>query len=124
MKLNAGSTIIPTPDLEMAKTISTSSVMSRFSLSSFLFNVLAYYKDVSNEPLLRTYVDWYKTNYVSKYFPDAYRDIRGVELRFERNYGRFCNISRQCMIICLQWGWPGWLDSIYENMVKYREQQV
>jgi outer membrane cobalamin receptor len=123
MKLNAGSTIIPTPDLEMAKTISYEFGYEQVILTNYLFNATAYYKDVSNNPMLRTFVDWYETNSVAKYYPDAYRDIRGVELRFERNFGRYFTFQAMYDYMLVNSGQAGYV-TIYENMVKYRENRT
>lgn len=123
MKLNAGSTVIPTPDLEMAKTVQYEFGYEQVFLSNFLFNVTAYYKDVSNEPLAREFVDYNETNKVTKYFPDSYSDIKGVELRFERNAGRFVTFSAMYDYMITSSGSAGF-STIYENLVKYRENKL
>jgi outer membrane cobalamin receptor len=123
MKLNAGLTNVPTPEMEMAKTVSYEFGYEQLFLEDFLFNVTAYYKDVSNEPMLRTFKDWYETNQVSKYFPDAYRDIKGVEFRFERNYGRFITFNAMYDYMVTSSGTAGYSE-IYENLVLYRENRL
>jgi hypothetical protein len=84
-----GSVAVPTPDLTMARTISYEFGYEQMFLDDFVVNVSAYYKDNSNEPLARTFVNYYGDNNVTQYFPDAYSDVRGVELKIERPTGTF-----------------------------------
>jgi len=123
MKLNAGSTIVPTPDMDMARTVAYEFGYEQAFLEDFLVNISAYYKDVSNEPLPRTFIDWYETNSVTKYFPDAYTDIKGVELRFEKKYGRFVTFSAVYDYMITSSGTAGF-TTVYENLVKYRENRL
>jgi hypothetical protein len=120
MKLNGASTTIPSPDLDMARTVQYEFGYEQTFLENFLVNVTAYYKDVSNEPALRTYLDYYETNAVLKYYPDAYKDIRGVELRLERNSGRYVMFSAMYDYMVTSSGTSG-ISTYYENLVKYRE---
>jgi hypothetical protein len=120
MKLDALATTIPSPDLNMAKTVQYEFGYEQVFLENFLFNIAAYYKDISNEPLLRTYIDYRETNQVSKYFPDSYRDVKGVELRLERNFGRFITFSSMYDYMIVSSGETGF-SRIYEYLVKYRE---
>lgn len=123
MKLNAGSTTIPTPELDMARTVSYEFGFEQVFLRNFLLNITSYYKDVSNEPMTRTYINYYENNQIVKYFPDLYKDIKGVELRFERNSGRFITFSAMYDYMITSQGYAG-LSTIYENMVKYRENAM
>lgn len=123
MKLNAMSTVIPTPDLVMARTVQYEFGYEQIMPLDFLANITAYYKDVSNEPLSRTFMDYYEINQVTKYYPDKYSDIRGVELRLERNAGRFVTFSAMYDYMITTSGQTGF-STIYENLVKYRENQL
>ncbi|MGE5410237.1 MAG: carboxypeptidase-like regulatory domain-containing protein [Clostridiales bacterium] len=123
MKLNSGSTTIPTPDMNMARTVSYEFGYEQSFLEDFLFNITAYYKDVSDEPLSRTFIDYYETNQVTKYYPDAYSDTRGVELRLERNVGKFVTFSAMYDYMIKSSGKAGY-ETIYENLAKYRENAI
>lgn len=123
MKLDAGSTVIPTPDLPVARTVSYEFGYEQTFLENFLFNITAYYKDISNEPLSRIYFDWYETNRIVKYYPDSYRDIKGVELRLERNFGRYFTFSAMYDYMITSSGQAGY-SAIYENLVTRRENDL
>ena len=53
----------------------------------YLLRVAAYYKDISDEPLLVTYTNKKSTVEYSQYTSNAYRDIRGFELSVYKNRG-------------------------------------
>lgn len=122
MKLDALQTNVPSPDLAMARTVSYEFGFEQQFLEDFLFNITAYYKDVSNEPLARTYYDYWETNKIVKYFPDGYRDNKGVELRLERNFGRFVTFTSMYDYMITSSGQTGYV-SIYENLAQYLENQ-
>ena len=115
--VSPGAAIIPTSDLEMAKTIAYEFGYEQSFLNEFLINVSFYYKDIKNEPLYRTYIDFFEELYVSKYFPDAYRDIRGIELRLEKNVGRFLTLWGNYEYMLRSSGRSG-LFNDYENQLK------
>ena len=107
---------VPTPDLDMGRTISYEFGYEQVFLSQFLVNVTAYYKDIRNEPLQRLFVSYYNNNNVYRYFPDAYGDIRGVELRFERTAGRFVTFHAMLDYMLQSRGRTG-RDKLYENQL-------
>ncbi len=120
--ISSGGVIVPTPDLTMAKTIAYEFGYEQSFLSSFLLNVTFYYKDVKDEPLSRTYVDYYEEMQVNKYFPDAYRDIRGIELRLEKNMGRFFTFWGNYEYMLQSSGRSG-LATVFENRLRAKEEQ-
>jgi len=107
---------LPSPDLEMGKTVLYEFGYEQQFLESFLFNTTLYYKDVNNDPLSREYINYWQEFSVLKYYADAYSDIRGVELRLEKNYGRFLTFWGNYEYILKSWGRSG-LATIYENKV-------
>ncbi|MGE5352619.1 MAG: carboxypeptidase regulatory-like domain-containing protein [Acidobacteriota bacterium] len=123
MKLNAMSTTIPTPDLIMARTVQYEFGYEQVLPLDFLANITAYYKDVSNEPMIRQFVDYNAINIVSKYYPDRYSDIRGVELRFERNAGRFVTFSSMYDYMITSEGYTGF-ETMFENLVLNKENRL
>lgn len=110
----SGLTTLPTPELSMAKTISYEFGYEQMLFGEFLANITAYYKDVRGEPLGRTYISYYGDNNVEKYYPDKYSDIRGVELRLERPFGRFVTFSAMYDYMVTSSGQSG-LAQVFEN---------
>jgi len=119
--LNPTSVVVPTPDLEMARTVSYEFGYEQLFFKDFLINFTAYYKDVSNEPLARTFINYWENNQVTQYFGDAFRDIRGVEIRFERPVGRFVNFSAMYDYRITSAGQVG-LKSVFENRLAATEE--
>ncbi|MBN1154462.1 TonB-dependent receptor [candidate division KSB1 bacterium] len=122
LTVSPGVAIVPSTDLDMAKTIAYEFGYEQTFLQNFLINVSFYYKDVKNEPLNRTYVDYFEEISVNKYFPDAYNDIRGIELRFEKNYGKFYTFWANYEYRLKSSGQSG-LSYVYENRLKAAEEQ-
>lgn len=120
--ISPGGVIVPTPELAMAKTIAYEFGYEQSFLSSYLVNVTCYYKDVKDEPLSRTYIDYYEELNVNKYFPDAYRDIRGIELRLEKNLGRFVTFWGNYEYMLQSSGRSG-LATVFENRLRANEEQ-
>ncbi|MGE5431449.1 MAG: TonB-dependent receptor [Syntrophomonadaceae bacterium] len=118
-----GGVTVPTPGLAMEKTVSYEFGYEQMFLSDLIANVTAYYKDISNRALARTYVNWYEDNNVTEYVPDGYKDVRGVELRFEKPVGKFVTFNAMYDYMVASSGQSG-LSTIYENMVKYRDNAL
>lgn len=116
-----GAAILPSTDLEMGRTVAYEFGYEQQFLESLLFNVTLYYKDLKNEPLSRTFWDYYQEFTVSRYYPDAYADIRGIELRLERNYGRFLTFWANYEYMLKSWGQVG-LKTVYENQVEAQDE--
>ena len=109
-----GAVALPTPDLTMARTVSYEFGYEQMFFSEVLLNLTAYYKDNRNEPLSRDYVSYYGDNNVLEYSPDAYSDIRGVEVRLERPVGQFVTLNAMYDYLLYSGGQSG-LSTIYEN---------
>ncbi len=116
MYLSQGATAVPTPDLRMGETIAYEFGYEQMFLSNFLINITAYYKDQRNQPLQRSYVNYYGDNNVTEYVPDGYGDIRGVELRLERNEGRFVTFNAMYDYMLQSSGQFG-LATVYEDQL-------
>lgn len=116
-----GATNIPSPDLEMARTVAYEFGYEQSFWQDFLFNVTFYYKDVKNEPLSRSYVDYWEEQSVQKYFPDFYKDIRGLELRLEKRFGRFVTLWGNYEYMLQTTGRTG-LAYVYENRLRAEEE--
>jgi hypothetical protein len=116
----SGGVQVPTPSLKMAQTISYEFGYEQMFFDDFIVNVTAYYKDVKGEPLSRTYVDYYQYN-VTEYVPDAYKDIRGLELRLERPIGEFVTFNAMYDYMVQSSGQSG-LSTVYENKVENQDE--
>ena len=123
MNVNQGSVAVPTPGLEMGETISYEFGYEQMFLSDFLINITAYYKDQKNQPLDRTYVNYYGDNIVTEYVPDGYSDTRGVEVRLERNVGRFFTFNAMYDYMIQNVGHFG-LAAIYEDPLVSRDNEL
>ncbi len=123
MSVYSGATGVPTPDLTMGRTVSYEFGYEQMFFSDFIANVTAYYKDVSNGPLSRSYINYYEDDIVSKYYPDAYSDVRGVELRLEKPMGRFVSFNAMYDYMVTSSGQSG-LARVYENRLKARDSEL
>lgn len=121
--VNVSSIAVPTPDLPLARTVSYEFGYEQLFLNDFIVNVTAYYKDITDEPLARTYVNYYQDNIVTKYVPDKYRDIRGVEVRLERPLGRFISFNAMYDYQLQSIGQTG-LAVTYEDRVIARDKEI
>jgi len=119
--ISPGSAIVPSPELNMAKTVAFEFGYEQLFLQKYLLNASAYYKNVEDEPLSRTYIDYWETIYVTKYFPDAFRDIRGIELRMEKKFGRFFTFWGNYEYMLVSYGEIG-KSRVFENRLKAAEE--
>ena len=108
--------ILPTPELPMAKTVSYEFGYEQRFLGDYFANVVVYYKDMSNIPLPRTYINYWEEFQATKYESDGYADVRGVELRLEKSAGRFFTMWCNLDYMLKSWGQSG-VKYIYENRV-------
>ncbi len=123
MYLSQGAISVPTPDLDMARTVSYEFGYEQMLFGEFLVNVTAYYKDVRNEPLNRRFINYYQDNIVNKYFPDAYRDVRGIELRFERPFGQWVRFNAMYDHMIQSSGQSG-LAQVFENRLLAKDAEL
>ena len=114
--------IVPSTQLNMAKNIEYEFGYEQQFFKNFLFNTSLYYKDVKNEPLACTYIDFWDEFRVSQYVSDAYADIRGIELRLEKRFGRFFSFWGNCEYRLKSSGKTG-LRYVYENRVTATEEK-
>lgn len=120
MVINPGGVTVPTPNLAMGKTISYEFGYEQMLPLDVLFNVTAYYKDIRNEPLAREFINYYHDNIVDEYFPDAYRDVRGFELRLERTLGGWVSFTGMYDYMIQSSGQSG-LAKVYENLLEAQD---
>jgi hypothetical protein len=116
-----GAANVPSLNLDMAKTVAYEFGYEQRFLGDFLFNVTFYYKDVKDEPLIRSYIDYWEELTVNQYAPDAYKDIRGLEVRLEKNIGRFITFWGNYEYMLQSSGRSG-LAAVYENRLRALEE--
>jgi len=114
--------ILPTPELPMAKTVSYEFGYEQRFLQNYLANFVVYYKDMSNIPLPRTYINYWEEFSATKYEPDGYADIRGIELRLEKSQGQFFTMWCNLDYMLKSWGESG-LQYIYENRITAADEE-
>ncbi|MFB0515858.1 MAG: TonB-dependent receptor domain-containing protein [Candidatus Neomarinimicrobiota bacterium] len=117
-----GGAIVPSTDLTMERTVHYEFGYEQRFLRNYLFNITLFYKDIDNEPLNRTYVDWWEEMAVSRYYPDRYADIDGIELRLEKNIGRFITFWGNYEYLVKSRGQSG-LSHVFENRTTAREEE-
>lgn len=108
---------VPSPSLGMAKTVSYEFGYEQSFLKDFLATVSFYYKNQTNQPLPQTYIDYYHQNEVTLYVPAGYDNIDGVELRLQKNMGRFITFWANYDYMMQAYGQSG-LRYIYENQLE------
>jgi hypothetical protein len=114
--------LLPTPELPMARTVSYEFGYEQRLLKNFLANIVVYYKDMSNIPLPRTYINYWEEFQATKYAPDGYSDTRGIELRLEKSAGRFFTMWCNLDYMLKSWGQSG-LRYLYENRITATDEQ-
>ena len=124
-----GTGYIPTPDLPWPKTVSYEIGYSQSIYDQVLLQISGYYKDNTNEMATSnglgqglTYQSyyygevWYRNMTVNQY-----RDIRGIEFRVERSFGRFINFWANYDYMITSTGTTGF-DYFYQELVRQEDQ--
>lgn len=115
--VTVGEVVVPTPGLDLEKTTAVEFGYEQSLLNNYVVNATFYYKDIENRPLPRTYISYYDDLRVSTYAPDAYQDVRGIELRVEKNFGRFFTFWANYDYQIISGGQTG-LARVYEDQLK------
>ncbi len=79
------------PDLAWPKVISYEIGYSQSIYNQFLLQISGYYKDYSDDISANRAVSYAGDVNLYSFVNSKYRDVRGLELRFERSFGRFIN---------------------------------
>ncbi len=120
--IQTGNVAVPNPSLKPERTTAFEFGYEQSLFNNYVLNVTFYYKDVVNKPMAVTYYSYFEDNIVRTYSNDAYRDVRGIELRFEKNFGRFLTFWGNYDYQVISGGTTG-LNAFYENPLKAREQE-
>jgi len=83
--------LIPQPDIRWPKVVSYEIGYSQSIYNQVLLQISGYYKDYANEIVTNNFQNY--AGDINAYMWDnhQYRDIRGLEFRLERSFGRFLN---------------------------------
>lgn len=108
------------PELEPEKTVAYELGYSQNMFDLFLFNVAAYYKDVTSQP---GWVNYVNINTMISYYKAAnnnYADIRGFEVTLTKNAGRWVSGFINYTYDVQTSGYFG-LQTYYQDPTKQRE---
>ncbi len=115
-------TRVADPNAPLPKTIAYELGYEHSLFNQFLVRVAGYYKDLSLDPLLVTYNARSGNVSYSKSEPNSYADIRGFELSFARDRGRWVRGFVNYTYMVSTSGRFG-LPTYYENTTTQREQE-
>jgi hypothetical protein len=82
---------IPLPDLIWPKVVSYEIGYSQSIYNQFLLQISGYYKDYTDDITSLIFTNYTGDVYTTTFDNNRYRDVRGLEFRLERSFGRFIN---------------------------------
>ena len=115
--------VMPNPDLEAPRTVAYELGVEQTIADMFLIHVAGYYKDVTGEDQLLSGVDWDHTVENQWWSNNLYRDIRGVEIRVEKSWGRYTTFWANYDYRLLSRGYTV-LPYVYENPLENEAQET
>jgi hypothetical protein len=86
-----GTGVLAQPDLEWPLLVQYEIGYSQSIYNQFLLQISGYYKDYTNNISTIRMYGYYGSTDVDTYANMNYRDVRGLEFRVERSFGRFIN---------------------------------
>jgi len=104
------------PNAPLPRTVSYELGYEHSLADEYLLRVAAYYKDITDEPLLVSYTNRKSTVEYSQYTSNAYRDIRGFELSLYKNRGNWFQGFINYTYDVRSSGWYG-IDSYFQNQI-------
>jgi hypothetical protein len=113
--------IIGVPDLEWPKVIDYEIGYSQSIYNQFLLQISGYYKDYSNDIATRRSLSYSEDVNLYTFANANYRDVRGLEFRIERSFGRFINGWANYNYTITSSGTTGF-ETIYQDPVKAEMQ--
>ncbi len=114
--------VMPSPELESPRTVSYELGYEQNIRDMFLVHLAAYYKDITGEQMLRTAYDWDHTVATQFWENKRYRDIRGVELRLSKPWGKYITFWTNYNYMITSSGYTD-LPYIYENPLEAEAQE-
>ncbi len=86
-----GTGVLGVPDLKWPKTVAYEIGYSQSIYNQFLLQISGYYKDYGNIVNGYRFMSYTADVDIMTFANNSYRDIRGLEFRVERSFGRFLN---------------------------------
>lgn len=122
--LDGGSPPFKIPNLkaEWPRTVMYEVGFEKAFARKYLFRISAYYKDVTNQLSDQGYYDFYKNAMYTTEENNNYEDIRGLELRFQKRYGRFGYGWIDFEYLSTNEGWTGF-KAQHQNWQYEQEQR-
>ena len=120
-KRGGGYAQVPTPDMRWPKLIQYEVGYSQSIYNQILLQLSGYYKDYSDETTVMNWNSYYGDNVARTYMNFGYKDIRGIEFRLERSFGRFLNGWANYNYMIQTWGQTGF-KNLYEDKLKAEDQ--
>lgn len=114
--------VMPTPELESPRTVAYELGVEQNIADMFLVHIAGYYKDITGEQQLKSAYDW--DHIVANQYWDnnLYKDIRGVELRLSKPWGRYLTFWANYNYLIMSNGYTS-LPEIYENPLEAESQE-
>ncbi len=110
------------PNLPLEKTVAYELGYEHNLIDMFLLRVAAYYKDISNERYLVTYIGYNNVPNYDLSTDNAYEDIRGFEITLRKNRGNWIQGFVNYTYMVSTSGHFGW-GTYYQNAVDQRNYQ-
>jgi len=120
VKLTGRTGVIPQPDLDWPKLVAYEIGYSQSIYEQILLQISGYYKDYTGDPSIYNILTYGGDVDAAGWFNNMYRDIRGLEFRLERSFGRFINGWANYNYMIKSWGFTG-LETINEDPVKKQQ---
>jgi hypothetical protein len=114
---------MPSPNLDWPRTIAYEVGIEQNIADMFLVHIAGYLKDITGEFMLVTGVDWDHTVRNQYWTNNRYSDIKGIELRFEKPWGRFVTFWSNYNYMITSYGYST-LPVIYENPLEAEAQEA
>jgi len=124
VNLDGGSPPFKIPNLkaEWPRTVMYEVGFEQAFAQKYLFRVTAYYKDVTNQLSTQAYYDFYRNGMYTTEENNNYEDIRGLELRFQKRFGRFGYGWVDFEYLSTNEGWTGF-KAQHQNWLYKQEQR-
>jgi outer membrane receptor protein involved in Fe transport len=115
--------LMPSPNLDWPRTIAYEVGIEQNIADMFLVHIAGYLKDITGEFMLVTGVDWDHTVRNQYWTNNRYSDIKGIELRLEKPWGKFVTFWSNYNYMITSYGYST-LPVIYENPLEAEAQEA
>jgi len=116
-----GTGFISEPDILWPKLVQYEIGYSQSIYNQLLLQISGYYKDYTNEMMEMRMTGYYSAVDIGTFANNVYRDIRGLEFRLERSFGRFINGWANYNYMITSSGETD-IDTIHEDPLRMRDE--